>query len=92
MAQKKAAPKSAAKGKPEKGKPAGRVGLTRTRLRKMIANLMETLEGEGGMARASVSELLKLLQVYNDMTAGQVKEVEVRWVDRLRPEEDEGGR
>ena len=71
-------------------RPVGRrrthksVGLDTTRLKKMIVNLMDSLENKDSTNKASVGELLKLLQVYKELTAVQIKEVEVRWVDRLR--------
>jgi hypothetical protein len=66
------------------------IRLNTARLKKMIAKLMNNLENEEHSGRASVSELLKLLQVYKELTAEQVKEVEVRWVDRLHPDEEPG--
>lgn len=64
------------------------VRLSPARLKKMIRILMTKLETEENSGKASVSELLKLLQVYKELTADQVKEVEVRWVDRLPPDEE----
>ena len=64
--------------------------LTPARLKRMIANLMHQLENEQNTNKASVSELLKLLQVYKELTAEQVREVEVRWVDRLRRDDESG--
>lgn len=66
------------------------VNLNTTRLKRMIARLMDNLEKEENSSKASVGELLKLLQVYKDLTAEQVKEVEVRWVDRLRADDESG--
>ena len=66
------------------------VKLSASRLKKMISKLMDNLENEANPGKATVGELLKLLQVYKDLTAEQVKEVEVRWVDRLRPEDEPG--
>ena len=66
------------------------VGLTTARLKRMIKKLMDNLEKEDVSSKASVSELLKLLQIYKDLTAEQVKEVEVRWVDRLREDDGNG--
>jgi hypothetical protein len=71
-----------------KKKARGGVSLNVTRLRKMIRTLMDNLEKENNSSKPSVSELLKLLQVYKELTAEQVKEVEVRWVDRLRVDEE----
>ena len=70
----------------------GGVRLSPARLKKMIRILMTKLETEENSGKASVSELLKLLQVYKELTADQVKEVEVRWVDRLPPDEEPGNR
>ena len=61
--------------------------LTAARLKKMISNLMDSLENDKNGNKASVSELLKLLQVYKEITADQIREVEVRWVDRLHQDE-----
>ncbi len=61
-------------------------GLTAARLKKMIARLLTSLENDNNSNKASVGELLKLIQYYKEMTTEQVKEVEVRWVDRLREE------
>ncbi|MBL8237088.1 MAG: hypothetical protein JNM66_06700 [Bryobacterales bacterium] len=66
------------------------VDLNTTRLKKMIAKQMDNLENEENSSKTSVGELLKLLQVYKDLTAEQVKEVEVRWVDRLRADDESG--
>jgi hypothetical protein len=66
------------------------VGLNTTRLKKMITKLMDNLETDDVYNKISVSELLKLLQVYKELTAEQVKEVEVRWVDRLRGDGESG--
>ena len=66
------------------------VGLSTTRLKKMIKKLMDNLEKDEVSSKASVSELLKLLQIYKELTAEQVKEVEVRWVDRLRGDGESG--
>jgi len=70
--------KSGAKRRPKSG-----IGLDTDRLEKMIKKLMDNLENEEISSKASVGELLKLLQIYKELTAEQVKEVEVRWVDRL---------
>jgi len=51
---------------------------------------MDNLETDGVSNKGSVSELLKLLQIYKELTAEQVKEVEVRWVDRLREDDTSG--
>ena len=59
-------------------------------LKKMIAKLMESLENEENTSKVSIGELLKLLQVYKELTAEQVKEVEVRWVDRLHQDDSPG--
>jgi hypothetical protein len=56
----------------------------------MIAKLMNSLENDEQSGKVSVSELLKLLQVYKELTAEQVKEVEVRWVDRLHQDVEPG--
>ena len=66
--------------------PARHGGLTAARLKKMIAKLLTSLENDNNSSKASVGELLKLIQYYKEMTTEQVKEVEVRWVDRLREE------
>lgn len=71
-------------------RPRNSVSLNTTRLKRMIKKLMTQLEKEEPSGKASVGELLKLLQVYKELTAEQVKEVEVRWVDRLRPDEERG--
>jgi hypothetical protein len=76
--------------KAEKKRKGAAVGLTAGRLKKMIKKLMESLESDDNSPKASIGELLKLLQVYKELTAEQVKEVEVRWVDRLRPDEEPG--
>jgi hypothetical protein len=65
-------------------------GLSAARLKKIIARLMNTLEKDVDSSRGSVSELLKLLQLYQELTAQKVKEVEVRWVDRLPPDSESG--
>ncbi len=69
--------------------PPARGTLTRTRVKRMIAKLLDALEKDEGSPKPSISELTKLIQLYNDMTAETVKEVEVRWVDRLGPAENE---
>ena len=66
------------------------VGLDTTRLKKMINKLMDNLENEEISSKVSVSELLKLLQLYKELTAVQVKEVEVRWVDRRNAGKESG--
>lgn len=71
-------------------RPRRGVSLNTTRLKKMIKKLMDNLENEDVSGKASVSELLKLLQVYKELTAEHVKEVEVRWVDRLRVDDESG--
>lgn len=73
-----------------KRRPASGVRLSPARLRKMITKLMTSLESDTQSGKASVSELLKLMQLYKELTADQVKEVEVRWVDRLHPDEEQG--
>jgi hypothetical protein len=73
-----------------KGRSQSNVGLSTARLKKMIKKLMDNLENDDVSGKASVSELLKLLQVYKELTADQVKEVEVRWVDRLRADDESG--
>ena len=66
------------------------VGLDTTRLKKIINKLMDKLENEDISSKVSVSELLKLLQLYKELTAVQVKEVEVRWVDRRNAGKESG--
>lgn len=66
------------------------VGLSTARLKKMIKKLMDNLEHDEVSSKASVSELLKLLQIYKELTAERVKEVEVRWVDRLHGDGESG--
>ena len=73
-----------------KRRPETSVSLDTTRLRKMITKLMDNLEKDDISSKGSVSDLLKLLQVYKELTAEQVKEVEVRWVDRLRVDDESG--
>lgn len=73
-----------------KRRPETSVSLDTTRLRKMITKLMDNLEKEDLSSKGSVGDLLKLLQVYKELTAEQVKEVEVRWVDRLRVDDESG--
>ena len=73
-----------------KRRPETSVSLDTTRLRKMITKLMDNLEKDDLSSKGSVSDLLKLLQVYKELTAEQVKEVEVRWVDRLRVDDERG--
>jgi hypothetical protein len=68
----------------------GGIQLSTRRLKKMIAKLMNSLEKDEQYGKVSVSELLKLLQVYKDLTAEEVKEVEVRWVDRLHQDDESG--
>ena len=75
---------------PAKKRNGGGIRLSTTRLKKMIAKLMNSLENDEQSGRVSVSELLKLLQVYKELTAEQVKEVEVRWVDRLHQDDEPG--
>ena len=75
---------------PAKKRSGGGIRLNTTRLKKMIAKLMNSLENDEQSGRVSVSELLKLLQVYKELTAEQVKEVEVRWVDRLHQDDEPG--
>jgi len=79
--------KAAKSGSPKRTRGGG---LTPSRLKKIIRKLMDNLEKEDNSSKTSVSELLKLMQIYKELTAEQVKEVEVRWVDRLRPEEEPG--
>lgn len=64
------------------------IELSTARLKKMITKVMDNLEYDDNPTKTSVGELLKLLQVYKDLAAEQVKEVEVRWVDRLRVDEE----
>jgi len=66
------------------------IGLDTTRLKKMIKKLMDNLEKEDISSKSSVGELLKLLQIYKELTAEQVKEVEVRWVDRRNAGKESG--
>ena len=73
-----------------KRRPGTGVGLNTARLKKMIDKLMTKLETDDISGKTSVGELLKLLQIYKELTAEQVKEVEVRWVDRLREDEESG--
>ena len=73
-----------------KRRPETSVSLDTTRLRKMITKLMDNLEKDDISSKGSVSDLLKLLQVYKELTTEQVKEVEVRWVDRLRVDDERG--
>ncbi len=73
-----------------KRRPETSVSLDTTRLRKMITKLMDNLEKEDISSKGSVGDLLKLLQVYKELTTEQVKEVEVRWVDRLRVDDESG--
>ena len=73
-----------------KKRPETSVSLDTTRLRKMITKLMDNLEKDDISSKGSVGDLLKLLQVYKELTAEQVKEVEVRWVDRLRVDDERG--
>lgn len=73
-----------------KRRPETSVSLDTTRLRKMITKLMDNLEKDDISSKGSVGDLLKLLQVYKELTAEQVKEVEVRWVDRLRVDDERG--
>jgi hypothetical protein len=63
-------------------------GLSAVRLKRIIGRLMTTLEKDVDSSRGSVTELLKLLQLYQELTAEKVKEVEVRWVDRLPPDSE----
>lgn len=81
--------RSAAKSASRK-RPAAGLSLSPARLKKMIKKLMDNLETDGVSNKGSVSELLKLLQIYKELTAEQVKEVEVRWVDRLREDDTSG--
>lgn len=80
---KKAVTKTAGKKRSRAG-----VGISPARLKKMIKQLMDALEQDENKPKATISELLKLLHIYNEMKTEQVKEVEVRWVDRLRPDEE----
>ena len=73
-----------------KRRPRAGVGLNTTRLKKIIKKLMDNLENEDISGKTSVSELLKLLQLYKELTAVQVKEVEVRWVDRRNTGKESG--
>jgi hypothetical protein len=73
-----------------KKRSGGGIRLSTTRLKKMIAKLMNSLENDEQYGKVSVSELLKLLQVYKELTEEQVKEVEVRWVDRLHQDDEPG--
>jgi hypothetical protein len=74
----------------KKRRPRTGVSLSTTRLKKMIKRLMDNLEKEDISSKASVGELVKLLQLYKELTAEQVREVEVQWVDRLRAEDESG--
>jgi hypothetical protein len=74
----------------KKRRPRTSVSLSTTRLKKMIKKLMDNLEKEDISSKASVGELVKLLQLYKELTAEQVREVEVRWVDRLRADDESG--
>lgn len=90
MAEKKA-DKEKSVTEPAAKKRSGRgVRLTAGRVKKMIAKLMESLENEENTSKVSIGELLKLLQVYKELTAEQIKEVEVRWVDRLHQDDSPG--
>lgn len=78
-------------------KPTGResratakesVELDLPRIARMINTMLTTLESGGSKGKASVSDVLRLVQVYQELSAEQVKEVEVRWVDELETESD----
>lgn len=66
------------------------VELNVRRLEKMIKALIDNLERGDLNGKASVGDLLKLLQMYKELTAETIREVEVRWVDRL-PKDSESG-
>lgn len=62
------------------------VELDMPRLLSMIQALMTHLESGDLKGRASVSDLVRLLQLYKELSEEQIREVEVRWVDQAEPD------
>lgn len=62
------------------------VELDMPRLLSMIQALMAHLESGDLKGRASVNDLVRLLQLYKELSEEQIKEVEVRWVDQAEPD------
>lgn len=79
--------KPARKIKTEKIEPEQQeVELDMPRLLSMIQALMTHLESGDLKGRASVGDLVRLLQLYKELSEEQIKEVEVRWVDQAEPD------
>lgn len=62
------------------------VQLDMPRLLSMIQALMTHLESGDLKGRASVGDLVRLLQLYKELSEEQIREVEVRWVDQAEPD------
>ena len=62
------------------------VELDMPRLLSMIQALMMHLESGDLKGRASVGDLVRLLQLYKELSEEQIREVEVRWVDQAEPD------
>lgn len=62
------------------------VELDMPRLLSMIQALMLHLESGDLKGRASVGDLVRLLQLYKELSEEQIREVEVRWVDQAEPD------
>lgn len=62
------------------------VQLDMPRLLTMIQALMAHLESGDLKGRASVGDLVRLLQLYKELSEEQIREVEVRWVDQAEPD------
>lgn len=62
------------------------IELDMPRLHGMIQALMTHLESGDLKGRASVGDLVRLLQLYKELSEEQIREVEVRWVDQAEPD------
>lgn len=66
------------------------IELDLPRLRGMIEALLRHLEAGDLKGKATIGDLVKLLQLYKELSNDTIKEVEVRWVDRLPQDEKSG--
>lgn len=66
------------------------IELDLPRLRGMIEALLRHLEAGELKGKATIADLVRLLQLYKDLSNEQIKEVEVRWVDRIPKDENPG--
>jgi hypothetical protein len=79
---------SAAKRRNVKNMDRDAVELDLPRIAQLINSILTTLETGGAKGKASVGDLLRLMQAYQELSAEQIKEVEVRWVSERGMESD----